>query len=147
MAMAMSSMTMSSKREGDISNSFKSLDGTDKQPLPDRYRQLKLDLIQGHEEQVVESWKRLLRRLKEENEEVARRGSSIIPEVDAEDLKRGLSDEVKEEIKKRGVVVVRGVVPEDEARAYKNEVEDYVRKNPHTKGKSPLSHHTARLNF
>lgn len=131
---AMSSMGAMSKREGDISNSFVSLSGTEQPPLPDRYRQLKLDRIFGHELKLEESWKRLLRSLREENEGVIIRGSDIIPQVNAAEFENGLSQEVKEEIKKRGVVVVKGVVPEEEARGYKDEVEEYVRRNPHTKG-------------
>ena len=139
--MAMSMTTTgdhTSKREGDISNSFVSLSGTDQKPLPDKYRLRKLDLIRGHEQAVVESWKCLLRQLKRETEEVAQLGSDIIPQIDAKELLGGLSDEKVEEVRRRGVVVVKGVVPEDEARGYKEEVQEYVRKNPHTKGQSSI---------
>ncbi|KAH6615824.1 hypothetical protein B0J18DRAFT_372814 [Chaetomium sp. MPI-SDFR-AT-0129] len=121
------------KAEGDISDSFASLSGRPAEPLPDRFRELKLRLVQGHEDAVVASWKRLLAVLRKENDLVARMGPAIIPEVRFshfdEDLKRAKAD-----IEKRGVAVIRGVIPEDEARAYKFEIEEYVRQNPQTRG-------------
>jgi hypothetical protein len=141
---SMASMkTMGGKREGDISDSFASLSGKQAEPLPDRFRLLKLQLVSGNEEAVVASWKRLLLALRRGNKLVARRGSGVIPEVDFanihDDLKRKAAD-----IKKRGVAVVRRVIPEDEARAYKFEIEEYVRRNPQTRGEYPL-HETARF--
>jgi hypothetical protein len=123
----------SSKREGDISDAFTSLSGAKREPLPDRFRQLKVDLARGKEKQIVESWKRLLRELKKENEIVAKKGPAVIPQIDYGDFKNGTSG-LKEEIRKRGAVVVKGVIPESEARAYKEEVEEYVKKNPSTRG-------------
>ncbi|KJZ79686.1 hypothetical protein HIM_01155 [Hirsutella minnesotensis 3608] len=122
----------SAKKEGDISDAFVSLSGVQREPLPDRYRQLKCDLVRGREDQITRSWSRLLRQLRKENDLIAQKGSDIIPQVDFEDLEGGCA-RLKSEIKKRGVVVVRGVVPEHEARAYKEEIEEYVRKNPHTR--------------
>jgi hypothetical protein len=121
------------KKEGDISDAFVSLSGAKRPPLPDRFRKLKCDLVRGREKEISESWKRLLRRLRAENEIIAQKGSDVIPQVDVADLDSAC-EALKEEIRKRGAVVVRGVVPEAEARAYKEEVEEYVRKNPWTRG-------------
>ncbi|KAM4065721.1 hypothetical protein HRG_010563 [Hirsutella rhossiliensis] len=126
----------SSKKEGDISDAFVSLSGAERAPLPDRYRQLKCDLVRGREDKLVESWSRLLRQLKRENDIIAAKGSDVIPQVDFADLEAGC-ERLKGEIKKRGALVVRGVIPEDEARGYKDEIEDYVRKNPHTRAFPP----------
>lgn len=123
------------KRTGDISDSFVSLSGAEQAPLPDRFRQLKLDLVRDREKDIIASWKRLLRTLREENEIIAKKGTGVIPQVEFADLDNGLDSKVKEEIKKRGVVVVHGVIPEKEARGYKERVEEYVHKNPHTRGK------------
>lgn len=133
--MAAMNSSPSGKVEGDISDSFASLSGKQAQPLPDRFRELKLRLVNGREGAVVASWKRLLAALRKENDIIARTGPSIIPEVRFSHLHEDLRT-LKPEIKKRGVAVIRGVVPEDQARAYKFEIEEYVRQNPHTRGTS-----------
>ncbi|AEO68213.1 uncharacterized protein THITE_2052208 [Thermothielavioides terrestris NRRL 8126] len=124
------------KAVGDISDSFASLSGRQAQPLSDRFRELKLRLVAGHEDAVVASWKRLLAALRRENELIARAGPAIIPEVRFSHLHADLRA-LKPEIHKRGVALIRGVIPEDEARAYKFEIEEYVRQNPHTRGFPP----------
>ncbi|KAJ4004996.1 hypothetical protein NW752_011509 [Fusarium irregulare] len=120
------------KKEGDISDAFTSLSGAQREPLPDRFRVRKLDLVRGREEQIEQSWKALLRELRKENDVVAKKGPSVIPQVDYNEFERSAGS-LKEEIRKRGVVVIKGVVPEDEARAWKGEIEEYVRKNPSTR--------------
>ncbi|KAL6696523.1 hypothetical protein J3F84DRAFT_370355 [Trichoderma pleuroticola] len=121
------------KRQGDISDSFVSLSGVEQAPLPDRFRQLKLELVRGREKEIAAGWTRLLRTLRRENEVIAQKGPAVIPQVEFSDLNFGLDSKVKEEIKKRGVVVVHGVIPEGEAREYKARVEEYVKQNPHTR--------------
>jgi len=126
---------VNNKREGDISDAFASMSGKEVEPLPDRFRQLKLELVKGNEDSVVAGWKRLLAVLQRENDLVASRGPSIIPQIP---FSNRLEEDLmarKDEIKKRGVAVIKGVIPEDEARAYKFEIEEYVRQNPHTKGR------------
>ncbi|KAL1846025.1 hypothetical protein VTK73DRAFT_376 [Phialemonium thermophilum] len=130
----MSSMgAVSAKKEGDISDSFASLSGLDPEPLPDRFRQLKLSLVRGRETQITRSWEKLLARLREENDVVAREGPAVIPEVQFSNLDADLA-RLKDTIHKRGAAVVKGVIPEAEARAYKAEIEEYVRQNPSTRG-------------
>ncbi|KAF5533931.1 DUF1479 domain-containing protein, partial [Fusarium mexicanum] len=128
--------SLAAKKEGDISDAFTSLSGAQREPLPDRYRQLKLNLLQGRQDKIVQSWNKLLHELKRENEIVAQKGPGVIPQIEFKDLERS-SDALREEVKKRGVVVVRGVVPEGEARAYKAEVEEYVARNPSTRAFPP----------
>lgn len=123
------------KAEGDISDTFASLSGREAQPLPDRFRELKLRLVSGREDAVISSWKHLLATLRRENDAIARAGPSIIPNVRFSHLHEDLENN-KDEIKKRGVAVIRGVIPEDEARAYKFEIEEYTRQNPQTRGQS-----------
>jgi uncharacterized protein DUF1479 len=130
---SMAAMKGGGKKEGDISDSFASMSGGEHRPLPDRFRELKLSLVSGHEDGIQESWKRLLKRLKEENDDVAARGSKVIPEVDFGNLEGDLL-RLSDEIRKRGAAVIKGVIPEAEARAYKAEIEEYVRKNPSTRG-------------
>jgi Protein of unknown function (DUF1479) len=121
------------RKEGDISSVFVSLSGVTPEPLPQRFADIKRQLIQGNEGAVAASWKRLLEQLAVENETVKQRGPDIIPEIQFKDL-HNPSKEFIADIKKRGVAVIRGVVPENEARGYKNEVEEYVKLNPWTKG-------------
>lgn len=125
------------KREGDISDAFVSLSGTETPPLPQRFLDLKRTLIAGHEDRVIASWKRLLERLKVENDIIAKQGPKIIPDIDFRNLDGDLA-KFKDEVKKRGVAVIRNVVPEHEARAYKDEIEEYVKQNPSTRGKHIL---------
>lgn len=133
MATAAAAAQTSSKKEGDISDAFVSLSGVERPPLPDRFRQLKCDLVRGREGAIKQSWAKLLRQLRKENDIIAARGPAVIPQVEFNDLEAGIEG-LKGEIQKRGAVVVKGVIPEAEARAYKEEIEEYVKKNPSTRG-------------
>jgi hypothetical protein len=133
---SMTATSTQTKRAGDISDAFASMSQAELAPLPDSFRQLKVDLVRGKEAILEASWRRLLQELKRENETIARGGPGVIPQVECADLERSIADK-EEEIRKRGVVVVKGVIPEAEARAYKSEVEEYVRRNPWTRGELP----------
>jgi len=121
------------KREGDISDTFASMSGKGHKTLSDRFRELKLSLISGHEIEVKDSWRRLLAELKKENGVVAAQDSKVIPVIEFNNLDDDLQ-RLEGEIGKRGAAVIRGVIPEAEARAYKTDIEEYVRKNPSTRG-------------
>ncbi|KAI5458656.1 hypothetical protein BGZ63DRAFT_432102 [Mariannaea sp. PMI_226] len=123
---------VSAKKEGDISDAFVSLSGRDRPPLPDSFRQLKCDLVRGREDEIQRSWVTLLRELRKENDIIAKKGPSVIPQIEFSNLDSDIK-QLKDEIKKRGAVVVKGVIPEAEARAYKEEIEEYVKKNPSTR--------------
>ncbi|RYP59056.1 hypothetical protein DL769_008705 [Monosporascus sp. CRB-8-3] len=112
------------KREGNISDAFISLSSTERPPLPPRFLDIKKALVAGHEHRVVDSWKRLLERLRAENRTIAKEGPAIIPNIDFHELDKGLTT-FGAEIRERGVAVVRNVIPEKEARAYKDEIEEY----------------------
>ncbi|KAI1843447.1 hypothetical protein JX266_010444 [Neoarthrinium moseri] len=131
-AMSATQTQTQAKREGDISDSFASLSGTAKEPLPQRFLELKQKLTRGHEQAVTDSWKRLLLQLKIENDIVAREGFNVVPSIEFKTLDTDLAV-LRNEIKKRGVAVIRGVIPEDDARQYKAELEDYINVNPSTK--------------
>ncbi|KAI9147547.1 microtubule associated protein [Paramyrothecium foliicola] len=135
-SVAMAAAQKQPKKEGDISDAFASMAGVEATPLPDSFRQLKLDLIRGREGAVRNSWRSLLRELRRENDIIAAKGPAIVPEVEFKDLERALEDK-KSDIKLRGAVVVKGVIPEAEARAYKDEIEEYVRNNPWTRAFPP----------
>ncbi|KYK54869.1 DUF1479 domain protein [Drechmeria coniospora] len=135
-SMAAGAHHISSKKEGSIADAFVSLSGAERPPLPDRFRELKCELVRGREKDIVDSWCRLLKQLRAENDVIRRKGSNVIPQLEFANLEADC-ETLKGELKKRGAVVVRGVIPEDEARAYKDEVEAYVRENPHTRAFPP----------
>ncbi|OJJ98613.1 hypothetical protein ASPACDRAFT_121159 [Aspergillus aculeatus ATCC 16872] len=128
--------TQTPRKEGDISSVFVSLSGVKEQALPPRFADQKRRLIAGREDQVKQSWDRLLCRLRDEVGLIATRGSDIIPSIDFKDIHVAPS-KFQDELRKRGVAVVRGVIPESEARAYKEEIEAYVRANPQTRAFPP----------
>ncbi|CAD6440469.1 446de36d-d1cc-4328-b8cf-7af3e9558fc5 [Sclerotinia trifoliorum] len=132
----MSSMNaMNTKQEGDISSVFASLSGTKATPLPERFADIKRNLIRGHEEAVQASFTRLIDRLAVENRKVAELGPKIIPSVAFRDIvEKNVTEEQLKEMRDKGSVVIRGVVDEKMARGYKEEVENYVKSNPSTKG-------------
>ena len=74
------------KKEGDISSVFTSLSNSTAKPLPERFATLKQNLLQGQEEALVESWERLLEKLKVANRAIIEQGSSVIPEASYADL-------------------------------------------------------------
>jgi hypothetical protein len=121
------------KRAGDISDAFASLSGQKFVPLAPEYADLKSRLINGHENEVRESWDRLLRHLREEIPLIVELGSKVIPEIDFKDLDHA-SEAFSNDLRERGVAVVRGVVSEDEALQWKEDLREYIRQNPQTKG-------------
>ena len=76
-AMSTAARTSSDKPTGDISSVFPSLSGKKPEPLPDRFRDLKLQRIQGREDALKQSWVRLLASLKDEIKEIKARGSEV----------------------------------------------------------------------
>src|SRR3954467_10186235 len=85
---SMSSMMQSSaKPEGDISSVFASLSGDDmNKPLEPRFAQLKEQIIYGYEEQLKDSWYRLLDALKHEISTIRSSGLSVIPQIDYNEI-------------------------------------------------------------
>ena len=123
------SFTLGEKKEGNIAALFSSL-GRAEDVLPERFSQLKKDLWN---DKLPQSWDEVLSELAAKTEEVARLGNEVsgrtwlwiieittnhqreqvIPRVNYEDLRSGLSQEQKEQIKDAGVVIVRGAVPKE----------------------------------
>lgn len=125
--------TQSQKRAGDISDAFASLSGHDFKPLAPEYADLKARLIRGHEDEVRESWNRLLRTLRDEIPRIAELGSKVIPDIDFKDIDNA-PEAFSSQLRERGVAVVRGVVSEQEALQWKEDLREYIRQNPQTKG-------------
>ena len=126
------------KAEGDISSVFASLSGATPQPLPQRFADLKRNLIAGHEDEVVKGWNRLLRRLQDEVALVKKAGSAIIPEIEYKDIENP-SEEFRRQHKERGVALVRGVVDPRTASEWKRSLREYISHNPQTKAFPPVN--------
>jgi Protein of unknown function (DUF1479) len=75
--MSTATVSNSYKPSGDISAVFPSLSGKKPEPLPDRFRDLKLQHVEGKEEAMKRSWRRLLASLKGEVEEIKVKGSEV----------------------------------------------------------------------
>lgn len=137
----MQSVATESRKEGDISSVFSSLNGTVQEPLPKRFAELKQRLISGNEEALRHTWNQLLPQLRHEIQEIKELGPAIVPELNFRDIgnKEGNEDFTRR-LKKTGVAVVRGVVEEEEVLRWKAEIREYIKKNPQTKGMS-ISHH------
>src|SRR5271155_3568733 len=75
--MSTAARTGSDKPPGDISSVFPSLSGKKPDPLPDRFRDLKVQRIQGRENALKQSWVRLLASLKDEINEIKARGTEV----------------------------------------------------------------------
>ena len=125
-----------SKPTGDISSVFPSLSGAVSAPLPPRFADLKRRLIHGHEDQLRDSWQRLLANLREETEVIKALGSRVVPELSFRDLENvDKRTAFRDELRNRGVAVIRGVVAEREALGWKELAKGYIQNNPATKGK------------
>ncbi|KAI4166084.1 MAG: hypothetical protein LQ342_000515 [Letrouitia transgressa] len=97
--------------------------------------QLKARLIRGNEEQLTQSWQRLLESLQGETETIKASGSEIIPEIAFHDLNNVLArTKFGDKLRKRGVALIRGVVSEREALDWKELILRYIRSNSSTKG-------------
>ncbi|KAG2414479.1 hypothetical protein HFD88_003670 [Aspergillus terreus] len=128
---ASTSSATQTKAAGDISSVFPSLRPDYKpEPLPPRFRDLKLQYFAKKEKALTDSWNRLLPSLEEEVQIIKTKGSDIIPSVEYSDVVAGtVPDKVLAEVRHRGSVVIRNVLPRKEARAYKDRIEEYVAAN------------------
>ena len=131
----------STKTTGDISAVFPSLKtGSIPSPLPSRFAKLKERLRGGYEDQIRDSWHRLLRVLHKEIEEVKAHGSAIVPELNFGDIHNVEKRTIfRDRLHKVGVAIIREVVPEQEALNWKELVRRYIQNNPFTKGIHDMS--------
>ncbi|KAF8341047.1 hypothetical protein F5887DRAFT_888290 [Amanita rubescens] len=114
------------KDTGTIAAIFTSLSGKEALQLPPRFSDLKKSLWR---DALVESWRQVLNELHERVITIADRGTEIIPQVEFNDLKAGLSDDQIAHIRQVGTVVVRGGIPKHEALAWKADIQAYIAHN------------------
>ncbi|KAI5455364.1 hypothetical protein NCC49_000178 [Naganishia albida] len=124
------------RAEGTIASVFASLSGEKEVALPQRFAELKRQIMHSKELQnaVSVAWADLCRHLADKTNEVAATGNSIIPEVEYRDIANGLDSSAVEQIKACGTVVVRGVVPEQKALEWLESIKEYIAMNPQVKG-------------
>ncbi|KAF8540593.1 hypothetical protein BDD12DRAFT_832808 [Trichophaea hybrida] len=113
---------------GDISSIFPSLSGSTPPPLPQRFADLKQQIIAGNETALQASWDRLLPQLAEEINTIRQHGSSIIPSIDFSSLST-LSPSTLSTIRHRGCVIIRNVLPHSLALSLKSSAQSYIRAN------------------
>ncbi|RAL12733.1 DUF1479 domain-containing protein [Aspergillus homomorphus CBS 101889] len=124
-------MTLSRLAAGDISSVFPSLRPDYKpEPLPPRFRDLKLQYTQKNGDALKQSWERLLPSLEEEVHKIKAKGSDIIPSVQYSDIVNNTVPEATlAEVRHRGSVVIRNVVPRAQALTWKAQIQDYIATN------------------
>ncbi|KAI0976676.1 hypothetical protein F4678DRAFT_468857 [Xylaria arbuscula] len=111
------------------------LDSRDPIPLSSRFAKLKRNMIACREKDVAESFYRLLRALRKEADDIATRGSDVIPTIDYFDIHdRAKASAFRRALRRRGVAVIKRVVPLTVAQAWKEETLDYIADNPQTRG-------------
>lgn len=98
--------------------------------LPTRFANIKRRLIQGKEEAIEASWRRLLVALKDEIAHIHAHGTDIIPTIEFSDI----DDPVKvtnfeQQLKHYGVAVVRGVVSEAQTKTWISQTRQYITHN------------------
>ena len=129
---SVASISQSPKKEGDISSVFVSLSGSAASPLPQRFAEIKKNLIRGREEAIVHGFHSLLRTLAQEIPIIKALGSSIIPSVPYSSIDNPPAS-FTEAHRKTGVAVIRSVVPEAKALSWLDDLKSYIVTNPITK--------------
>ena len=128
------------KEEGDISSVFVSLSGDKADELPPRFVQLKREIIGEHGDALLASWKRLIPVVEAKVRESNKRGPSIFPEVEFDDVRNDNVDpSMIRRIKQTGVCIIRNAIPKNEAAELLSDVRQYLKDNPTAKGPRSLS--------
>lgn len=100
---------------------------------PERFVQLKREIAQGREEELMRSWKTVIAALKARTDDFIKIGPAYIPQVDYSEMQR-LSAEQLPEIKKKGCVVIKNVVSDEEALRWKADLKKIIEDNPLLEG-------------
>lgn len=118
---------VSYKKPGNIFSAFQA---NKHDILPDKFKALKKDLLRhSGEEQLQDSWTRLIESFDEEIELIRTNGPDIIPQIEFAKISENnfqFPSKFADEIRKRGCVVVRNVVDPSEALKYKSDVQQYI---------------------
>ncbi|KAL1751390.1 hypothetical protein FB107DRAFT_266625 [Schizophyllum commune] len=104
--------------------------------LPPQFSALKkeiADSIPDFESKATRAWGEVIAELATVTEEVTKKGSSYIPEVEFSELEK-LSKEDIYKIKRIGSVVIHNIVPDEDARKWKTDLDEFVKTNPDVGG-------------
>ncbi|RYC55791.1 hypothetical protein CHU98_g10418, partial [Xylaria longipes] len=124
-------------------NMMPMFDSSEPISLSSRFAKLKRNMIACREKDVAESFYRLLRALRKEADDIATRGSDVIPTIDYFDIHDSeKASAFRKALRKRGVAVIKRVVPFTVAQTWKEETLDYIADNPQARGYPP---HDPRL--
>ncbi|KAI0438037.1 DUF1479-domain-containing protein [Xylaria telfairii] len=116
-------------------NMMPMFDSSEPIPLSSRFAKLKRNMIACREKDVAESFYRLLRALRKEADDIAARGSDVIPTIDYFDIHDSAkASAFRRALRKRGVAVIKRVVPVTVAQTWKDETLDYIADNPQARG-------------
>ncbi|KJA28714.1 hypothetical protein HYPSUDRAFT_33048 [Hypholoma sublateritium FD-334 SS-4] len=127
--------TRAARKEGSIADIFTSLTDESHISLPERFVDVKRGLWNDG---LVESWRQVLQALEPTVENIAAKGSDIVPRVSYAELTSGLSRDKINTIKQVGTVVVTGAVDKEQALGWKQSIRDYAQENTaHVKGFPP----------
>ncbi|KAI0107718.1 hypothetical protein GGR51DRAFT_548232 [Nemania sp. FL0031] len=111
------------------------LDPSEPIPLSSRFAKLKRNMIACREKEVAESFYRLLRALRREADDIASRGSDVIPTIDYFDIHDSAKAAAfKDALRRRGVAVIKRVVPLTVAQTWRDETLEYIAENPLARG-------------
>ncbi|KAI1749668.1 hypothetical protein F4782DRAFT_549628 [Xylaria castorea] len=113
-------------------------DSSEPIPLSSRFAKLKRNMIACREKDVAESFYRLLRALRKEADDIATRGSDVVPTIDYFDIHDSVkASAFRKALRRRGVAVIKRVVPLTVAQTWKEETLDYIADNPQARGYPP----------
>ncbi|TRM65073.1 hypothetical protein BD626DRAFT_240198 [Schizophyllum amplum] len=104
--------------------------------MPPQFAALKGEIaasIPDFESKATKAWGELIAELATVTEQVAKQGSSYIPEVEFSDLGKLSKDDV-DKIKRIGSVVIHNIVDDEEAMKWKTDLEEFVKANPDVEG-------------
>ncbi|KAI0452686.1 DUF1479-domain-containing protein [Xylaria acuta] len=119
-------------------NIMPTFDSSEPIPLSSRFAKLKRNMIACREKDVAESFYRLLRALRKEADDIATRGSDVIPTIDYFDIHDSAkASAFRKALRRRGVAVIKRVVPLTVAQTWKEETLDYIADNPQARGHPP----------
>ncbi|KAK2601458.1 hypothetical protein N8I77_010906 [Diaporthe amygdali] len=104
--------------------------GAEPIPLPNRFANIKRRLIQGKEQAIEASWRRLLAALRDEIAHIQSRGTDLIPTIDFADIDDAATvTSFERDLKRYGVAVVRGVVSQTQTETWIKQTRDYITRN------------------